>query len=69
MTPSEYRDILAALGLTQVGAARLLGACPRTGQYWAKDGPPRPVAMLLRLALRCRCSTDDLLSLIEKDAA
>lgn len=35
MTAGEYRAILAALELTQTGAARLLGINPRTSRRWA----------------------------------
>jgi DNA-binding transcriptional regulator YiaG len=34
MTPAEYRDAIAALGLTQVGAADLLGVDARTSRRW-----------------------------------
>jgi transcriptional regulator with XRE-family HTH domain len=35
MSPQEYRDALAALGLTQAAAAKLLGVDPRTSRRWA----------------------------------
>lgn len=52
MTPTEYRDALSALNLSQVGAARLFGVDPRTSRHWAADmNPPRAVALCLRLML------------------
>lgn len=52
MTPAEYREALAALNLSQVGAARLFGVDPRTSRHWAADmNPPRAVALCLRLML------------------
>lgn len=51
MTPAEYRDHLARLNLTQEQAGEFFGGSKRTGQRWAKKGPPLPVAMLLRAGL------------------
>ena len=51
MTHSNYRTRIAALGLSQVQAGELFGCTGRTGQTWAKDGPPTAVAMVL-LAVR-----------------
>jgi DNA-binding transcriptional regulator YiaG len=53
MTPSEYRDLLSALHLTQAGAARLLGVNEVTARRWAADGDwgraiPPPAARFLR---------------------
>lgn len=50
MTAAEYRDTLAALGLTQNAASKLAGVNSRTGQRWALgevDVPP-PAARFLR---------------------
>ncbi len=49
MESEEYRAAIKALGYTQEGFAKLLGAGPRTGQYWAKVSVPPPVATLVRL--------------------
>jgi DNA-binding transcriptional regulator YiaG len=49
MQPDEYREAIKALGYTQEGFAELLGAKPRTGQYWASVAVPAPVAMIIRL--------------------
>lgn len=53
MTPIEYRETLAELNLSQVGAARLCGVNPRTSRCWARVDQPTPIpesaARLLRL--------------------
>jgi len=51
MTPDEYRAALQALGLTQVGAGRMLGVSARTGQTYAAEGPSGPAAFAIRLLL------------------
>ena len=51
MTRTQYRSAIALVGLSQVGAARFFGANTRTGQRWAANGPPPPVAVCLRLML------------------
>ena len=50
MTPDEYRETIERLGLTQNGAARLLGVDERTSRRWAlgeRDIPP-PAERFLR---------------------
>ncbi len=47
LTPAAYRARIAELGLTQVQAGKLFGVTGRTGQTWAKHGPPKAVAMVL----------------------
>ncbi len=51
MDHQQYRAALAALGLSQVDAARLLGVNARTSRHWAlgERGVPPPVAILLRV--------------------
>lgn len=53
MTPAEYRSIIAALDLSQVGAARLLGVNERTSRNWAEGRSPitPPAARFLRLCV------------------
>lgn len=51
MTPDEYRAAPKALGLTQVGAGKLLGVSPRTAQTYAAEGPSGPAAFAVRLLL------------------
>ncbi len=60
MSPETYRACIAALGLTQEAAGELFGATGRTGQAWAKDGPPRPVAMVLLAVGKDRKALDRL---------
>lgn len=49
MTPAQLRDALARLGLSQTGAARLMGVDARTVRYWAAGEReiPAPVEKLL----------------------
>jgi DNA-binding transcriptional regulator YiaG len=50
MTPDEYREAIAELGLSQGAAARLLGVDARTSRRWAigeRDVPP-PAERFLR---------------------
>ena len=51
MTPAEFRDHLAQLGLTQAEAAELLSVAPRTVRRWVEDGAgdtPGPAEHALR---------------------
>jgi len=59
MTADDYRAALKALGLTQVGAGKLLGVSARTAQTYAAEGPSGPAAFAIRL----------LLSMSDKDRA
>jgi hypothetical protein len=57
MDADEYRRALESLGLKQTGengAGVFLGVDDRTSRRWATDGPPRAVAMLLRLMIARR---------------
>jgi plasmid maintenance system antidote protein VapI len=56
MTGNEYRDIIARLGLTQTGAAHVLGVHPRTSRKWACDerSIPEMVAVFLKYLLATR---------------
>jgi hypothetical protein len=60
MTGAEYRDALARLGLSQVGAARFLGIDDRTSRRWALGEVSIPVSVhiLLELMIRVRLSPD-----------
>jgi DNA-binding transcriptional regulator YiaG len=51
MTTTQYREAIAALGLSQNAAAAFLGVNERTSRSWAGDRYPVPqsVAMLLWL--------------------
>ena len=52
MTPAEYRDALATLGLSQQAAGRWLMVSPKTAQNYAKLGPSGPAAVAIRMALK-----------------
>lgn len=62
MTAKQFQTAIDRLGLSQVGAARLLGADPRTARRWALDerSVPEPVAILLRLMLAGKISAEDI---------
>jgi hypothetical protein len=51
MTKDDYRTALAALGLSQVAAAKVLGIAARTSRAYAlgERPVPQPVALALRL--------------------
>jgi hypothetical protein len=51
MTADEYRKALSRLGLSQVGAASVLGVSPRTAQTYAAEGPSGPAALAIKLLL------------------
>ena len=62
MTANQFRSALARLELSQLGAARLLGADGRTARRWALDERPVPAtaAILLRLLLAGKISVKDI---------
>lgn len=51
MTPNQLRAALDRLGLTQVGAARLLGIDPRTMRRYCSGTLPIPKWMTYALAV------------------
>lgn len=61
MTANQFRSAIDRIGLSQVGAARLVGADPRTGRRWALDERPVPecVAILLRLLVKGKITIAD----------
>jgi hypothetical protein len=61
MTANQFRAAIARLDLSQVGAARLVGADPRTGRRWALGERPVPecVGILLRLLLAKKITIKD----------
>lgn len=67
MTPSEYRDAIERLGLSQVGASRLFGIDPRTSRRWALGElpVPRAVVLCLRLMLANGVSADEARRIME----
>ncbi len=62
MTANQFRSAISRLDLSQVGAARLVGADPRTGRRWALSERPVPecVAILLRLLLSGKITIADI---------
>ena len=61
MTPKQYADAIARLGLSQSAAGRFLGVDERQSRRWiAGDARiPESVAKLLRLMLRLELKPDD----------
>lgn len=61
MTPAQYRDAIARLGMSQVRAGEFLIGNPRTSRRWASgDSPvPRSVALLLRLMIKMELTPED----------
>jgi len=61
MTPNQFRAAIDRLDLSQVGAARLVGADPRTARHWAAGdrSVPACVAILLRLMLAGKITAAD----------
>lgn len=62
MTYLQFRAAIKRLGLSQAGAASLVGAAPRTGRSWALDERkvPECVAILLRLLIAGKITTKDI---------
>ncbi len=61
MTPNQYRQAIAKLGLSQHRAADWLGISRRTSQGYAlgESPVPEPVAKLLRLMARLELEPAD----------
>lgn len=61
MTANQFRSAIDRLGLSQAGAASLVGADPRTGRRWALGERPVPVcvAILLKLLLAKKITIED----------
>ena len=65
MTANQFRTALSRLELSQLGAARLIGADPRTARRWADRGAgnraiPECVAILLRLLVAGKITVEDI---------
>lgn len=62
MTANQFRAALDRLKLSQLGAAKLVGADPRTARRWALDeaAVPACVAILLRLMLAGKITVKDI---------
>lgn len=62
MTPHDFRAELGRLGLSDREAARFFDVDPRNVRRWGQeegDGPPRSVALTLRLMARFAVSAED----------
>jgi hypothetical protein len=66
MTNLEYRAAIAALGLSQGGAARLLGVDQRTSARWAlaEREIPEPVSRFLRFLVAAKIKPERVMSLL-----
>ena len=62
MKVSEYKYALRRLGLTQEMAGAVFGMSKRTGQRWARSGPPASVAAVLIMVDNDRHKLDVLLN-------
>lgn len=51
MSAEEWRAGLEALGLSQVGAAKVFLCSRRTAQTYAAEGPSGPAGLAMRLLL------------------
>ena len=62
MTPSELRAIIAHLGLTQVGVARILGVTSRAVGMWVAGDRkvPELLAKVLRMIIAGKITVEDL---------
>ena len=71
MSPREYREALAAVGLSLAGASRFFHTNERTTRRWAADDSeqdvPRAVAISLRLMLKFGLSADDVITLMNEE--
>jgi hypothetical protein len=70
MTPKEYREALAELGLSLAAAGKFFQTDERTTRRWAADDSgkdvPRAVAITLRLMLRYGLKPDDVLTIMDE---
>jgi hypothetical protein len=67
MNHIEYRALIDALGLTQVGAGEFLGVGDRTSRRYAGGGPiPGPVIILLRYMARKKLKPEDVSAITEE---
>ncbi|HKG76995.1 MAG TPA: hypothetical protein VKA90_05745 [Beijerinckiaceae bacterium] len=66
MTAAQYREAIAALGLTQVGAAELLGVGARASRHWALGARavPPPAERFLRFLIGKRIKPETVLKVL-----
>ena len=60
MTANQFRILLGRVGLSQLGAARLLTVGDRTARRWAETGVDGPPAILLRLLATGKITVNDI---------
>lgn len=62
MNPDQYREALARLGLSVVGAGKLFGVNPRTSQRWAAGDQdiPTAVSLVIRYWIKTGIRPDEL---------
>lgn len=62
MTPTQFQTAIDRLGLSQVAAAKLVKADPRTARKWVAgvNKVPECVAILLRLLLAGKVTVTDI---------
>ena len=51
MKPATYRKAIARLGLSQLGAGKIVGRSGRSSQRWVVIGPPPEAAIIFQLLL------------------
>jgi len=63
MTGTEFRTAIAVLGLSQLGAARLLGVDGRTVRRWisGERDVPEPAARFLTFLIRSGITPDEVM--------
>jgi DNA-binding transcriptional regulator YiaG len=61
MTPNQYINAIAALGLSQRAAGAFLGVDERTSRRWVSGDSaiPESVSKLLRLMIRLKLEPED----------
>ena len=62
MTAKQFQAAIDHLGVSQLGAARMVGADGRTARRWAlgERSVPEPVAILFRLMLDGKITAADI---------
>lgn len=67
MTPDEYKNAIASLGLSQSGAARLLGVDARTSRRWVSGerDVAEPAARFLRFLIAAKIKPARVLKLLD----
>ena len=71
MNGTEYGKAIERLGLSQVGAAKLLGVNDRTSRRWIADEVPIPisVAVTLRLMIKKQIDIDYVQAITDREVA